>query len=179
MKYQLIKILGLIFSLSLLISWSSVDNGKGVLVTISMTTTGAMQNGYGIIMTLTNTETKETFESKSLGPISPHAMFKELPAGKYVVSKIEVPLGQLKYINRSKELTDFFGLLEFEKDKAYYLGNFIGNREIGRNNVFHLWLDKPDIHPTLLKKLIKKKIELTEENLIKVFPYEQEKLTIY
>lgn len=144
-----------------------------------MTTKGAMQKGYGIIMTLANTETKEIYKSKSLGPISPHAMFKELPEGTYVVTKIEVPLGQLMYINQSQELTDFFGELTFKSGNAYYLGNFKGNREIGRKNVFHLWLDKPDIHPKLLKKLGKKKIELTDTDLIKTFPYEKEKLTIY
>ena len=138
-----------------------------------------MQKGYGIIITLMNKETKEIFKSKSLGPISPHAMFSDLPAGKYLVSKIEVPLGQLMYINQTKELTAFFGVLEFEPEKKYYLGNITGNREIGRKNVFHLWLDKPDIHPKLLKKLRKKKIELTEEDLIKTFPYEKEMLTIY
>lgn len=157
----------------------SLTSEEGALVTISMTTKGSMQKGYGIVMTLTNIDTKESFKSKSLGPISPHAMFKELPEGKYMVTKIEVPLGQLMYINRSKELTDFFGELTFESGKPYYLGNFTGNREIGRNNVFHLWLDKPDIHPKLIKKLSKKKVDLTEEQLIKTFPYKKDKLTIY
>ncbi len=179
MKRQLQNALVLIIGLSILVSWSPIDMEKGALVTISMTTDGAMQKGYGIIMTFRNTENQETIESKSLGPISPHAMFKDLPAGKYVVTKIEVPLGQLMYINKSKDLTDFFGVLEFESNKAYYLGNFAGNREIGRNIVFHLWPDKPDVHPKLLKKLKKKKIELTEEDLIKVFPYEKEKVTMY
>lgn len=179
MKRQLRNTLVLLMGLSILVSWSPNDLEKGALVAISMTTDGAMQKGYGIIMTFRNTETRETFESKSLGAISPHAMFNDLPEGKYVVTKIEVPLGQLMYTNQSQDLTDFFGVLEFESNKAYYLGNFTGNREIGRNNVFHLWLDKPDVHPKLLKKLKKKKIELTEEDLIKVFPYEQEKLTIY
>lgn len=179
MKRKLLNTLVLLIGLSILVSWSANDLEKGALVTISMTTDGVMQKGYGIIMTFRNTETQETFESKSLGAISPHAMFKDLPAGKYVVTKIEVPLGQLMYINQSKDLTDFFGVLEFESNRAYYLGNFTGNREIGRNNVFHLWLGKPDIHPKLLKKLKKKKIELTEEDLIHVFPYQKDKLTIY
>ncbi len=178
MKY-IFKTIGLFVLLFSLVSLNFKSEKESALVTISMTTKGAMQKGYGISMTLTNIESKETYKSESLGPISPHAMFNELPEGKYQVTKIEVPLGQLIYVNYSKELTDFFGELTFESGKAYYLGNFTGKREIGSDNVFHLWLDKPDIHPKLLKKLSKKEIELTEEQLLKVFPYKTEKLTIY
>lgn len=176
---QINNIFGLFISLVLLTSWSLTNNQEGAFVSVSMTTQGAMQKGYGIIMTITNIESNESFKSESLGPISPHSMFKNLTPGRYVVSRIEIPLGNLMYINQSKEMTDFFGVLEFERGKAYYLGNFTGNREIGRQNVFHFKLDKQDIHDKLLKKLKKKKIELTENDLIKTFPYSKDVLTIY
>ena len=179
MKKYFNIILGFFISLVFLTSWTPIKCQEGAFVSISMTTQGTMQKGYGIIMTMTNIETNESFKSKSLGPISPHSMFKDLTPGKYVVSKIEIPLGNLMYINQSKELTDFFGVLEFEQGKAYYLGNFTGNRDIGRQNVFHLKLDKPDFHDKLLKKLKKKKIKITENNLIKMFPYSKDVLTIY
>ncbi|MFB6318642.1 hypothetical protein [Saccharicrinis sp. FJH54] len=176
---QINNISGLLIILILLTSWSPDNIQRSAFVSISMTTHGAMQKGYGIIMTLKNIESNESFKSESLGPISPHSMFKNLKPGKYVVSKIEIPLGSTTYINQSKEMSDFFGVLEFEQGKAYYLGNFIGNRETGRQNVFHLKLDKPDIHDKLLKKLKKKKIELDKNDLIRTFPYSKNVLTIY
>ena len=179
MKKHFNIILGIFISLILLTSWSPIDRKDGAFVSISMTTQGAMQKGYGDIMTMINIESNESFKLESLGPISPHSIFKNLTPGKYVISKIEIPLGNLKYINQSKEMTEFLGVLEFEQGKAYYLGNFIGNREIGRQNVFHLKLDQPDIHDKLLKKLKKKKIGLTENDLIKTFPYSKDILTVY
>lgn len=178
MKNKFQSILGILIILLILTSWSTEKNQEEAFVAISVTTNGKLQSGYGIIMTLTNIESGELVKSKSLGLISPHSMFTDLTPGEYIVSKIEVPLGELMYVNESKEMTDFFGVLEFEKGKSYYLGNFTGEREIGRQNVFHLKLDKPDIHPKLLKKLKKKNIELKESDLFKTFPYSKDVLTI-
>ena len=160
-------------------SWSLPEDREGALVSISVTTKGIMQNGYGIEMTVTNVETKMSFEINSLGAISPHSIIENLPPGKYIVSKIEIPLGGLKYINQSQNMTDFFGVLEFEKDKAYYLGDFYGKREVGSQNVFHLKIENENVPEKLLKKLKKKGIELKEEDFIKTYPYKKEELTIY
>ena len=69
------------------------------LVAVSATSKGTMQKGYGMIVTLTNIETNQSFESKSMGPISKHSVIYELPPGKYAVTKVKVPVGDLVYIN--------------------------------------------------------------------------------
>lgn len=130
-------------------------------------------------MTLTNLETHEATRSKAMGLSSSHSIFHELEPGKYRVSKVEIPLGDLVYINQSRELADFFGTLEFKAGQKYYLGNFIGNREIGRKDVFHLKLRDEDIPEKLLKKLQKKEDNVDEDDFTKMFPYKADVLTVY
>lgn len=166
-------------SLVVLSSWSLLDKTEGAFISISVTTKGAMQKGYGIEMTVMNIETKRLYQSNSLGQISPHSIIENLPAGKYIVSKIEIPLGSLKYINQSQDLMDFFGVLEFEEGKAYYLGDFHGVRKVGRQNVFHLKIQNQNIPEKLIKKLKKKGMDLKEQNFIKTYPYLKDELVVY
>ncbi|HRN42321.1 MAG TPA: hypothetical protein PK649_09650 [Vicingus sp.] len=170
---------GLLFSLFILTSWVQLDKSKNVFVSISATTSGVMQKGYGIIMTLINIDTKMSFKTKSLGGMSPHSIIEDLPPGKYIVSKIEIPLGGFKYINQSQQMTSFFGVLEFEEGKNYYFGDFYGYREVGRQNVFHLWIDNEKIPEKFLVKLKKKGINLTEKDFIKTYPYSKDTLMVY
>lgn len=170
---------GLLVTLFFLTSWIQFDQNKNVFICISVTTSGIMQKGYGIEMTLINIETKESFKTKSLGGMTPHSIIENLPPGKYIVSKIEIPLGGLKYINQSQQITNFFGILEFETGKNYYLGDFYGNRKVGRQNVFHLWIENEKISEKLLVKLKKKGISLTEQDFIKTYPYSKDTLMVY
>lgn len=170
---------GFIIALFILTSWVQLDQNKNTLISISVTTSGIMQKGYGIVMTLINIDTKMSFKTKSLGGMSPHSIIEDLPPGKYIVSKIEIPLGGLKYINQSQSMSNFFGILEFEKGKNYYLGNFIGNREVGRQNIFHLWIENEMIPEKFLVKLKKKGIELKEQDFIKTYPYSKDSLMVY
>lgn len=157
----------------------SYDSNLGAFIAISVTSKGMMQMGYGVVMTVINVDTNESFTSKSLGRISPHSILQNIPEGKYHVSRLEIPLGDLIYINESQDLLEYFGLLEFKKGFAYYLGDFIGKRKIGKENVFHLSLQSQDIPEKLFKKLIGKGISISEIEMRKTFPYAKDELLMY
>lgn len=179
MKITSLIIIVLLIGLTLLTSWSDVDKNKGALVSISVTSNGLLQKGYGIEFTMTNLVTKASYVSKSLGPFSPHSVIRDLPAGNYIVAKIEVPLGGFKYINRSPGIQEFFGVLKIEDSQNYYLGNFHGIRKTGKMNVFYLRLKDEVIPVSLLKKLSKSGITLREADFIKTFPYLKDELLVY
>lgn len=169
----------LLIGVTLLTSWTDVDKNKGALVSISVTSKGLLQKGYGIEFTMTNLDTRISYKSKSLGPFSAHSFISDLPAGNYIVTEIEVPLGGFKYINRSPGIQEFFGVLKIEDSQNYYLGNFHGIRKTGRINVFHLRLEGDEIPVRLLKKLSKSGITLREADFIKTFPYLKDELLVY
>lgn len=173
------KIKGLFSNFSSPTSTQSYNSSLGAFVAISVTSKGMMQMGYGAVMTLINVDTNETFTSKSLGRISPHSILENIPEGKYRVYRLEIPLGDLIYINESQDLLEYFGLLEFKKGSAYYLGDFIGKRKIGKENVFHLNLQSQNIPEKLIKKLNGAGISLSEIEMIKTFPDEKTQLLLY
>lgn len=173
------KIKGLFRNFSSPSPMPSYDSNLGALVAISVTSKGMMQLGYGVVMTVINVDTNESFTSKPMGRISPHSVLQNIPEGKYRVCRLEIPLGDLIYINESHDLLAYFGLLEFKKGSAYYLGNFMGKRKIGRENVFHLSLESQNIPEKLIKKLKGAGINLSEIEIIKSFPDEKTQLLLY
>lgn len=177
MKKEFKIILGILFSISVLTSWTWIDNNEGALISISAKSRGAMQIGYGIQLTLTNTETNKSYKTKSLNRISAHSVIENLPQGKYFVSRIEVPLGEVIYINESIELREFFGVLEFKSGQTYYLGYFQGARKIGQKSVFSLRIENQSIPKKLIKKL--KNNQLNAGAIIKTYPYSKDELLIF
>ncbi len=157
----------------------NINEEKGAVISISVTTSGMLQKGYGITMTLTNNKTKENYKTKSMGLISSHCFIFNLPAGIYNVTKIEVPLGQFIYSNKSIELTNFFGDLEFKDNNIYYLGNFYGERNIGVENVFYLSLKDENIPDKIIKKLNNKGYKIDKQYVVKTYPYSKNELKIY
>lgn len=179
MNKTLEKLLGLFRNFSAPSPTIPFNSSLGAFVSISLTSKGILQKGYGVVMTLTNVENNDSFTTNSLGSLSPHSIIENIPEGKYYVSKIEIPLADLIYINQSQELREFFGELEFRKSFAYYLGDFIGTRKVGRDNVFHLKIENQNIPEKLIKKLTSKGIVLSEQAFIKTYPYTKDELTIY
>ncbi|MEQ8358824.1 MAG: hypothetical protein RH860_05000 [Cytophagales bacterium] len=172
-------IIGVLLSSVLLTSFLFNTTNENVNVAISATSKGAMQSGVGIVITVKNLESQKSWRSKSLGLMSQHSLIENLPPGKYMISKIEVPLGDFSYINKSKEMTDYFGIMEFENGKTYYLGNFKGQRKVGRSNVFQMKIEDQSIPVKLIKKLSRKGLVSNGKEIIKTYPYESDALMIY
>jgi len=149
------------------------------ILAISATSSGAMTKGYGMIITLENVETKVKYESKSLGLISPHSIIQNIEKGEYKVKKVVVPVGNITYSNWSKEVDEFFGLLKIEENLKYYLGNFIGERAIGRKNVLKLKIEDKSI-PAKIKSTIENDITGWKAGeFVKFYPYQREELMVY
>ena len=153
------------------------DNGS--IVAISATSTGALQKGYGIEIILENIDTSERIKSKSLSGISPHSIIQNIPSGKYIVHQVILPVGNIKYYNKSDSVKIFFGQIDIKPNSKYYLGNFSGEREIGRKNVLTIRINDLNIPEMLIEKIEKESTGWKEGEFIKLYPYEKEVLLVY
>ena len=129
-KYFLGILILLVFNSCASLKIAKQDNSS--IVAISATSTGVLQKGSGIEIILQNIETHERFKSKSLSRTSSHSVIQNIPQGKYFVYQVMVPLGNVKYYNRSDNMRAFFGQIDIKANSKYYLGNFLGRRGIGK-----------------------------------------------
>ncbi len=153
------------------------DNGS--IVAVSTISKGLGVKGYGMLVTLENIETHERYISKSLSPMSSHSIIQNIPQGKYFVQKIEVPVGNMIYTNWSDSVKIFFGQIEIKPNSKYYLGNFSGERKIGRKNVLTLRITALNIPDKLKEKIEKENTGWKEGNFIKLYPYDKDVLFVY
>ena len=153
------------------------DNSS--IIAISATSTGLGAKGYGILITLENLETKEMIKSKSLSPISPHSVIQNLSPGKYVVRKVEVPVGSFMYSNWSDSVKTFFGEIIIKPNSKYYLGDFTGTRDIGKKNVLRLRIENQSIPDKLREKIENEKTGWISGDFIKLYPYDTDTLLVY
>ena len=173
MKGEILLIISL---LSCCLSLQSQDSSK---IFVSASTKGTLQNGVGIEITLTNVNSMRNYETKSLGLFSRYSYINNLPPGRYIVTEIEIPLGSISYINRSKGLTEYFDTLNIQPGSVNYLGNFHGYREVGDSAVFHLYIKTIKIPSKLIKKAFKKGLIPENVKSTKLYPYKKEELIIY
>lgn len=170
-KFQWVVIL-------LLISLTSYGQGSSTIF-ISAQTKGKLQDGFGIKITVTNIKSKKCYESKSLGLLSSHSYIDNLPSGLYIVTKMEIPLGSVTYINRSDELTEYFDTLSIQSGSANYLGDFAGYREVGDSAVFRISIKTNEVPSKLIKKASKKGLITKNVDWIKHYPYKEKELMIF
>jgi len=149
------------------------------IVAISATSTGALQKGYGIEIILENIDTHERIKSKSFSGISPHSIIQNIPQGKYFVYQVMVPVGNIKYYNKSDSVKAFFGQINIKPNSKYYLGNFSGERGIGRVNVLTLRINDLNIPEKIVEIIEKEGTGWKEGEFIKLYPYEKDVLLIY
>lgn len=113
-----------LFFLGHLFSFAQERMDFGPAIVCWTVSSGSIFNsGQGMAVMLQNTGNNAIYSSPA--PQSKDG-FLQVPPGKYVVSRIEVPVGNQLYINWSKRLADYFGTLNLEAGKTYYLGNFKG-----------------------------------------------------
>ena len=156
-----------------------VKQNNGSIVAISATSTGALQQGYGIEIILENIDTRERIKSQSFSPISSHSIIQNIPPGKYFVYQVMVPVGNIKYYNKSDNVKAFFGQIDIKPNSKYYLGNFSGERGIGRVNVLTLRINDLNIPEKIIEKIEKEGTGWKEGEFIKLYPYEKDVLLIY
>ena len=175
-KLYLILII-LIFSSCSSVKIAKQDNSS--IIAISATSTGFGSKGYGILITLENIDTKEMFKSKSLSPISSHSVIRNLSPGKYIVRKVEVPVGNFMYSNWSDSVKTFFGQINIAPNSKYYLGDFAGTRDVGKKNVLRLRIENQNIPEKLKEKIENDKTGWKDGEFIKLYPYEKEEFLVY
>lgn|SRR5690606_13163531 len=129
----------------------------------------------GFSFRLKNIETNKTYTSNVLSLFRQrHSCIENLPAGKYQV------VGNVFNMESNKEDPErtFFGTLEFEQNKNYYLGNFVGRRKIGVNKPVIYRIENDEIPKELIKVLRRRNLLEKDEELIKLYPYNSDSLVI-
>lgn len=174
--------LHLIFIVLLFCSCSTVkitkqDNNS--IIAISATSSGLGASGFGIVITIENLDTHEMYKSLSLSPISPHSVITNIPQGKYKVRKVEIPVGNIMYSNWSDNVNTYFGQINIEPNSKYYLGNYIGTRDIGRKNILRLKIKNKNIPEKLKKKIENEKTGWLSGDFIKLYPSDKDELLVY
>ena len=126
------------------------------VLAISAMSKGVGMTGYGIMIRVENVETHQQYDSKSLSGFSKDAVIPNLPAGTYNVVRIEVPVGDIKFMNWSQELKEYFGSIVIEPNKKYYLGSYLcGFSGPLSNRVFELSLESHEISSNLISVVSK------------------------
>ena len=126
------------------------------VLAISAMSKGTGMTGYGIIIRVENVETHQQYDSKSLSGFSKEAVIANLPAGTYNVVRVEVPVGDIKFINWSQELKEFFGTIVIEPNKKYYLGTYLcGFSGPLSNRAFEFSLENHEISNSLTSVISK------------------------
>lgn len=129
--------------------------------------------GFGF--ELKNIETNKIYTSEVLSFFKQrHSYIENIPAGKYQVVSTEYNSKK----NEEDPETVFFGILEFDQNKAYYLGNFIGRRKVGANRAVVYSIEDEVIPEKLIKTLMKRKLIEKDEQIIKTYPYNSDTLII-
>jgi hypothetical protein len=151
------------------------QNDVSVLAS-SKVTWGVAGTYYGIDFALVNLETNTLYYSKQLSTLKQrHSIIENIPAGKYRIFYFG---GSQALQTTSNKIHEYFGVLEFETSKSYYLGNFVGRREIGTNEPIVYTVKELEIPEELIKYLLKKQIIGSDEELIKTYPYKADSLII-
>lgn len=156
-----------------------LKQGNGSIVAVSAISNGLGAKGYGLLVTLENIETGEVFKSKSLSPMSPHSVVQNLPSGRYLIRKVDVPVGNLMYSNWSENVSIFFGEIDVLSNSKYYLGDFKGVRKIGKNNVLQLSIENQNIPEKLKAKIENEEFGWVNSDFIKLYPYKEKVLLVF
>jgi len=149
------------------------------IIAISASSTGLGSAGSGIIITLMNLKTRAFYRSKSFSPLSKHSAVNNVPPGSYIVYKVELPVGGITYSNWSEPVHQYFGQLEIEADKKYYLGYFLGRRKVGRKNVLKISLRDQHVPIKIRDRIENEKTGWGSEDFVKVHIDLNAKLTIF
>ncbi|MBP5637775.1 MAG: hypothetical protein J6X25_09750 [Bacteroidales bacterium] len=97
---------------------------QGALVAMSSSMRVFTSSGNGVILFLTNVDTGEEYRSRAIRNMSKDIVVEDLPAGKYIVTYMDIPFGSGGFVNKGEEVGEYFGILELEAGKAYYLGTY-------------------------------------------------------
>ena len=149
------------------------------IVAISASSTGFGASGRGINIVLRNQVSGQEIRSSSLSGLSNHSVVQNVPPGSYIVSRVEVPVGNITYSNWSKEVVDFFGVIEISNSSKYYLGNYKGKRGIGLKNILQLSLIDESVPENLKEKIEAVGTGWGTENYNVILPREGSELTVY
>ena len=179
LKNHLLWILSFLLFMSCSSQEKIMKQDNGSIVAISATSTGALQKGYGIEIILENIDTHERIKSKSLSSMSSHSIIQNIPPGKYIVYQVAIPVGNITYYNKSDRVKDFFGQIVIKPNTKYYLGNFLGERGIGKENVLTLRINDQNIPDKLKEKIEKETTGWKTGEFIKLYPYKKDVLLVY
>ncbi len=135
--------------------------------------------GNGVTITLTNVRDGRSYTSQSLGMLSNHAILQNVPPGDYIVTRLELPIGNLIFKNASEELVDYFGPLPIKAGEKYYLGNFEGKQRIGTRNILSLRLADPAVPEKLVEKVSARSTGYGDAAFILISPPAESQFMVY
>ncbi|MFZ1805729.1 MAG: hypothetical protein WAU36_00815 [Cyclobacteriaceae bacterium] len=127
---------------------------NSALIAFTATTSYFGGMGKGMVITIRNVETGESYVSNSLSHFSSHCIVQNIKPGKYQVEKIVLNTGNNKFSNWSSSVRDYFGIIELEGNKKYYLGTFAGKVQLKFKNAISLKLEDHQI-PEKIKSTLK------------------------
>lgn len=151
------------------------QNNTSVLVS-AKTIEGIGGVSYGIGFALVNIETDDIYYSDELSKLKQsYSIIERLPPGKYRVGLFS---NSAIITDLDNPIHKFFGILELEADKCYYLGNFVGKREKGKESPLIYIVEKDEESLELVKYLRKRKVIENAESLVNTYPYASDSLKI-
>lgn len=147
-----------------------------VLVVISYKLYSRGGASYGAEFGLVNLDSGEVFFSKRLSIFNQsHSVFEKIPAGKYRVFYFA---GEPAYQTANETYQAFFGIIDLEPNKNYYLGNFIGRKNFDKEAPIVYTIDDDQASEKLMRVLRRKNLIGSDEDLVKLFPYHSDSLVI-
>ena len=129
-------------------------------------------SGHGIVLFIENIETHEIYKSKSLNGMSDNAVIENVPAGLYEVCRVEIPFGDMWFMNDSPELKSFFGTLEIRPNTNYFMGKYLSTFQGKISNRQVLFSLEGHVMPEKLIKFINKK-GLDADGFVPIKPKEE------
>ena len=151
----LIQTLFVICSL-VIVSCSSLkltESASTATIAISAASSRLGANGSGLAIEVTNVKTEEKLRTIPLGKLSNHSVLLNVSPGTYMVTGIELPIGNLTFKRYDKAVSDYFGPIQVKEGGRYYLGFYSGRQKIGLNNTVSIELTESQIPEKLQRKL--------------------------
>lgn len=160
----------ILFAILVLCSISSTAICQdGVTVLLS----GRTQMNFGIDFALVNIDSKIIYYSQRISLFhQKHSIIENLPLGTY---RLFLFSWSMALETTKNPIHDYFGFLEFNENKVYFLGNFVG--KFSEEYLYYI-LEDSTIPRRVTKALINKSLINSELNIIKTYPYRADTLFI-
>jgi hypothetical protein len=163
----------------LVICYSNLTAQDGGDIFFSAQVKDRMIKVGGMYLTMINIKTGKLYDSKkSLCYLPKYGRIENLPSGSYKIYGITIGDMSFNCYGDNKYISDYFGVFNIEEGKTYYFGHINAIKDYKEKTLVCRIDDDIEIPKRLIKKLKKKKMIVNEDEIIKTYPYKEEKLII-